>query len=125
MRSLFLRPFLLLALSLGLTASAAAQFVGPGTSEAPTTVQSILDNPQDDQTVTLQGMVLEKVGHEKYAFSDDTGQIRIEIDDDVFPPQRVTPDMTVEIYGEVEKDFLRSPEVDVERMAVVPSTPGT
>lgn len=122
MHSTFLRTFLLLALSLGIATSATAQFVGPGASNAPATVQSILDSSQDDQTVTLQGTVLEKVGNEKYTFSDDTGQIRIEIDDDVFPPQRISPDMTVEIYGEVEKDFLRSPEVDVERLTIVDAT---
>lgn len=125
MRSMSLRTFLLLPLVLGIVTSATAQFVGPGAPDAPTTVQSILDSPQDDQTVTLQGTVLEKVGNEKYAFSDDTGQIRIEIDDDVFPPQRITPDMTVEIYGEVEKDFLRSPEVDVERLTVVDAPSGS
>jgi uncharacterized protein (TIGR00156 family) len=125
MRPLVLRTLLLLFLPLGLATTSVAQFVGPGASNAPTTVQSILDNPQDDQTVTLRGILLEKVGHEKYAFSDDTGQIRIEIDDDVFPPQRITPDMTIEIYGEIEKDFLRSPEVDVERVTVVESTSGT
>ena len=118
MRSLLLSA---LALLLG-TAPALAQFDGPGADPMPNTVQALLDNPTDDQSVTLQGRILEKVGHEKYAFSDDTGQIRVEIDNEVFPEQRITPEMTVELVGEVEKDFLRSPEVDVERLTVI-STP--
>jgi uncharacterized protein (TIGR00156 family) len=125
MRFILLRTLLLLALSLGLASSATAQFVGPGTSDALTTVQLILDNPQDDQTVILRGVLLEKVGHEKYAFSDETGQIRVEIDNEVFPQQRITPDMTVEIYGEVEKDFLRNPDIDVERLTVVDTASGS
>lgn len=125
MPSRSLPALLLLALSLGLATPAAAQFAGPGAPDAPTTVQAILDSPDDDQTVMLQGVLLEKVGHEKYAFSDETGQIRVEIDDDVFPPRRITPDSTVDIYGEVEKDFLRSPEVDVERMTIVAAPSGS
>jgi len=103
------------------TVPALAQFDGPGAKTVPSTVRAVLDNPQDDQTVTLRGRLLEQVGNEKYAFVDDTGQIRVEIDNDVFPKQRITPEMTVEIYGEVEKDFLQSPEVDVERLTVVRS----
>ncbi len=97
---------------------ASAQFVGPGAQEKVTEVQAILDNPSDDQPVMLRGRILERVGDEKYLFTDGTAQIRIEIDDEVFPSQRITPEMEVEIYGEVEKDFLQDPEVDVERMTV-------
>lgn len=115
-----MRTLSIISLFLLFTAAPAiAQFEGPGAQEVPNTVQALLDNPQDDQTVTLRGNVLEKVGHEKYAFSDETGQIRIEIDNEVFPEQRITPEMTIEIFGEVEKDFLRSPEIDVERLTIV------
>ena len=113
MRTLSL--FLFLAL---LATPAWAQFDGPGAQPAASTVQAVLDDPQDDQVVTLRGRILEQVGDEKYAFTDDTGQIRIEIDD-VFPRQRITPDMQVEIYGEVEDDFMQDPEIDVERLTVV------
>jgi len=117
-----MRALTLASLFLLLTAAPTlAQFDGPGAQQVPNTVQAVLDNPQDDQTVTLRGTLLEKVGHEKYAFSDETGQIRVEIDNEVFPEQRITPEMTVELFGEVEKDFLQSPEIDVERLTVVPS----
>lgn len=108
------------------TAPAAAQFDGPGAQGLPTTVQAVRvttvqavrEASKDDQIVTLRGHILEKVGDEKYAFSDETGQIRIEIDDEVFQ-QRITPEMEIEIYGEVEDDFLQSPEIDVERLTIV------
>lgn len=119
MRFLSIRSLLILPLFLLLVAPAWAQFTGPGAQETLITVQAVLDNPQDDQMVTLRGRILEKVAHEKYAFTDDSGQIRIEIDDEVFPRQQITPDMVVEIYGEVEKDFMQDPEIDVERLTVI------
>ena len=118
MPTLSIRHLLILPLFLFFAAPASAQFSGPGTQETPTTVQTVLDNPQDDQPVTLRGRILEQVGDEKYAFTDDTGQIRIEIDDEVFSGQQITPDMEVEIYGEVEDDFMQDPEIDVERLTV-------
>lgn len=120
MRSLTVVSLFLLLWS----APALAQFDGPGAQQMPNTVQAVLENPQDDQSVTLRGNVLEKVGNEKYAFSDDTGQIRVEIENEVFPEQRITPEMTVEIYGEVEDDFLQNPEIDVEQLTVVSDESG-
>lgn len=114
-----MRYLLMLFLLSFLAAPASAQFVGPGAQDSPATVQSVLDDPQDDQTVTLRGRILEQVGDEKYAFTDETGQIRVEIDDEVFPRRQITPETEVEIYGEVEDDFLQDPEIDVERLTVV------
>lgn len=119
MQSFSLRSLLVFPLFLLFASPAAAQFSGPGAQESPTTVQAVLDDPQDDQVVTLRGRILEKVGDEKYAFTDDSAQIRVEIDREVFPPQQITPEMQVEIYGEVEDDFLQDPEIDVERLTVV------
>ena len=119
LHTLSLRHLLLLPLSLFMVAPAQAQFSGPGAQETPTTVQAVLDDPKDDQMVTLRGRILEQVAHEKYAFTDNTSQIRIEIDGDVFPPQQITPDMMIEIYGEVEKDFMQDPEIDVERLTIM------
>lgn len=101
-------------------APAAAQFQGPGAEETATSVQAILDNPVDDQKVQLRGQIVEKVGDEEYIFTDGEARIRIEVDDDEFP-QQITPDMTVEIYGEVEDDVRQDPEIDVERITVVQS----
>lgn len=100
---------------------ASAQFDGPGAPSEQTSVQAILDNPEDDQAVLLQGRILEKVGEEKYAFTDGDAEIRVEIEEEVFPQQRITPEMKVEIRGEVEDDFFQDPEVDVERLTVMGS----
>ena len=114
-----------LALSLAaacalLAGGAHAQYVGPSTGpEAPKTVAAILKNPVDDQAVVLRGHLLRKVGNEKYTFSDGTAEIRVEIDDKVFMNRKIDAKTPVEIRGEVEKDFMESPEIDVNLLTIV------
>ncbi len=102
---------------------AQAQYAGPSASpSAPSGAQSvaeILKNPVDDQRVTLRGVLLKQVAKEKYMFSDGSGEIRVEIDDDIFPRQRVDEKTKIEIMGEVENDFLKSPEIDVDIVRVL------
>lgn len=97
-----------------------AQYTGPSTHQAPATVAEILKNPVDDQDVVLRGHLLRKVGNEKYIFSDGTGEIRVEIEAEDFPPEQIDDKVQVEIRGEVEKDFLESPEIDVEALRKLP-----
>lgn len=101
-------------------ASGQAQYTGPSTHHAPATVAEILKNPVDDQDVVLRGHLLRKVGNEKYIFSDGTGEIRVEIEAEDFPPEQIDDKAQVEIHGEVEKDFLESPEIDVEVLRKLP-----
>ena len=104
-----------------LAGSAHAQYVGPSTGpDSPKTVAAILKKPVDDQAVVLGGQLLRKVGNEKYTFSDGTAEIRVEIDDKVFMNRKIDAKTQVEIRGEVEKDFMESPEIDVSVLTVVP-----
>lgn len=116
----FAAPMKCLALvtaGLGLALPAMAQYTGPS-SGSPTSVLEILEAPKDDVHVTLQGRISEKVGAEKYNFVDDSGQIRVEIDSDEFL-ETVNETTLVEIRGEVEKDFMESPEIDVDSLRVI------
>ena len=104
-----------------------AQYVGPSGNTAQPSVQktaqqdvkSILANPVDDQHVTLQGHLLRKQGHEKYIFSDGSGEIVAEIDDDDFPSQPVNEKTKVEIIGEVDTGLRRPPEIEVDVIKVI------
>ena len=60
-----------------------------------------------------------QVSPEKYIFSDGEDEIRVEIDRQLFPTNPVTDKVTVQIAGEVEKDFLETPEIDVKTLLVV------
>ncbi len=95
-----------------------AQYVGPSTLNTPLSVAEILKKPVDDQDVVLSGFITQKVGKEKYMFSDGTGEIRVEIEAEDFPAQKIDAKTRVEIRGEVETDFLQSPEIDVKRIRI-------
>jgi len=99
--------------SLLLAAPAAAQYTGP-TGITPTTAAEVLKDGRDDQQVMLRGRLTKKVGSDKYEFTDSSGTIRVEIDAKRFPPEPIDDKALVEIQGEVEKDFMQSPEIDVD-----------
>lgn len=98
-----------------------AQYAGPGSS-VNSDLGKILANPVDDEQVKLTGYLIRKVSSDKYIFSDGKHQIRVEIDKDVFPSQPFDEKTLIEIEGEVEKDFLESVEIDVERITILPSS---
>lgn len=103
----------LAAIAIFSSAPATAQYVGPTTLK-PTTVAEVLKSGTDDQQVLLRGQLLRKVGSEKYEFSDGTGTIRVEIDKKIFPREPIDDKTRIEIQGEVEKEFMSSPEIDVD-----------
>ena len=104
--------------------SAHAQYVGPMGSGQSSSVKEILADPKDDQNVTLQGKLLRKTGSEKYIFSDGTGEITAEIDDDDFPQVRVDENTRVEIHGEVDTGLRRPPEIEVDVIRVLTDAGG-
>ena len=95
-----------------------AQCFGPSANAVNTTIKK-LNKIKDDQKIILKGHILTKVGHEKYIFTDGTGEIRVEIDNEIFPQVPITEESKLEIYGEIEKDFLQSPEIDVNYLKVI------
>lgn len=111
---------LTLAMLGGLTAvgshDASAQYSGPSATSF-STVADVLANAKDDAPVHLTGKITQQVGSEKYIFADDTGEIRVDIDSDDFTVA-VDDNTVVEIRGEVEKDFMQSPEIDVDSLIV-------
>lgn len=98
---------------------AIAQYIGPSTTPTHKTVADILKDPIDDHPVVLDGHLVKKVGNEKYLFSDGSAEIRVEIDREHFPSTPITEKTKVRIRGELENDFLQSPEIDVDYLAVI------
>ncbi|MBD5400926.1 NirD/YgiW/YdeI family stress tolerance protein [bacterium] len=70
---------------------------------------------KDDTDVVLQGKIVSQFGGERYTFADDTDSIMVEIDDDAWKGQTITPEDTVRIYGEVDRGIF-STEVEVDRV---------
>lgn len=83
-----------------------------------TSVEFILNEAPDDHPVTLRGTLTESLGDERYTFEDETGTIRVRIDDDVFSPDQFSEGLEVELVGEVDKDTGEVTEVEVEMVHV-------
>lgn len=80
-------------------------------NRAPQTVQQVLDNAYDDQRVSLTGRLTNFLGHDRYEFTDDTGRIEVELDDDR-DWSFISKDQLITIYGEVDRDTF-SVKIDV------------
>jgi len=86
-------------------------FSGPDGTPKVTVAEAL--KMRDDSKVTLTGKIVKKLGPEKYEFSDGSGSITIEIDDDDWRGLTVGPEDTVVIHGEVDRDF-QGREIDVD-----------
>ncbi|MBQ4132666.1 MAG: YgiW/YdeI family stress tolerance OB fold protein [Desulfovibrionaceae bacterium] len=91
-------------------------FSGP--SAAPNTVAQAKEM-WDDTHVVLKGNIIRALGGEHYTFRDQSGEITVEIDHEDWRGQQITPQDTVEIYGEVEKDFAEAVKIDVDRIVKI------
>lgn len=104
-----------LALVMGLSANVLAQpaaggFTGP--SQAAVSVAEA-KKLSDDAPVVLNGRIEKSLGGEKYLFTDNTGSVTVEIDNEDWNGVSVSEKDTVELRGEVDKDFT-SFEIDVD-----------
>jgi uncharacterized protein (TIGR00156 family) len=77
---------------------------GPGSDIVTVEVVKSL---KDDYPVTLRGKIERFLGDKKYLFTDDTGSIIIEIDNRLWRGISVDQNDTVEITGEVDREFTR------------------
>ncbi|WP_218309452.1 YgiW/YdeI family stress tolerance OB fold protein [Alteromonas antoniana] len=104
----------------GLTFAGAslAQFTGSNGSKF-TDIESLLGSGSDDDYVQLEGNLIRKVGSEKYIFTDGKSEIRVEIESEDFPQQSFDESATIRITGEFEKDFMESPEIDVDSVTII------
>lgn len=110
---------LLVATGTVLAASGAyGQYTGPSDQPQINTVKDVLDHGRDDQNVQLTGNIIRQLGDEDYVFSDGSGEIQVEIDDDDMPPEQISETTSVTIFGEIDTKRLRANEIDVDRVIV-------
>lgn len=90
-------------------------FVGPnGSSSSVANAKSL----RDDAWVTLRGNITERISDDLYIFKDASGTVNVDIDHKRWNGLTVTPQDTVEIQGEVDKDW-NSVEIDVKQIRKV------
>lgn len=105
--------------------AASAEFVAPapaatenakggfvGGAETIVTVKQV-NEMRDDVHVIVKGNIVQRTGGDTYLFEDSTGSITVEIDDDDWRGQTVTPTDTVKLYGEVDRGIFKT-EIDVD-----------
>lgn len=103
-----------LALTVGIFGVANAQY--QGAVPAPITVVEAKDL-SDDTFVVLVGQIDQNLGDEKYSFKDATGSITVDIDDEDWKGVKVNPGDTIQIQGQVDKEFMEV-EIDVDAVTL-------
>ncbi|MFV0576649.1 MAG: YgiW/YdeI family stress tolerance OB fold protein [Vibrio sp.] len=93
-------------------------FQGP--SKAKHIVRDVISamNARDENKVELTGKLTMSLGDEEYVFQDATGEITVEIDDDIWFGRTVTPENTIVIRGEVDKDWKKT-TIDADSLELV------
>lgn len=99
--------------------SGAGGFQGPGAEFGVSTV-SQAKSARDDTPCVLTGNIVRRMtsDNDHYLFRDSTGEILVDIDDELFMGNTVTPDTTIRIYGEVDNEVFERTKVDVKRLEV-------
>lgn len=92
--------------------NAAGGFTGPGVE-----IISVSDalGKSDDTYVVLKGNIQQSLGDDIYVFTDGTGIINVEIDEDDWNGLNVSPNDVIIIKGEVDKGW-NSIEIDVDEV---------
>ena len=96
-----------LGLVLGFSANAMANPAAGGFTGPSQAAVSVADakNLSDDTPVVLVGKIEKSLGGEKYLFTDKSGSVTVEIDNEDWRGLSVNEKDTVELRGEVDKDF--------------------
>lgn len=81
-------------------------------------IETVADakNMDDDTIVVLQGQIVKALGDDKYQFTDETGEIILDIDEDDFNGVTVTEGELIEITGEIDKEMMKPTEIDVKQI---------
>lgn len=82
------------------------------------TVKNAVELP-DDTPIKLNGRITRKVGDETYEFTDESGTLTVEIDDEDWRGVEVSATDQVEITGEVDREW-RSVELEVDTIRRLP-----
>ncbi|MFT5806483.1 MAG: hypothetical protein ACI9LG_000746 [Moritella dasanensis] len=84
-----------------------------------TTVAENLENigSFSEANVVLEGQLIHQISTDKYMFADATGQVIVELDDDIKLPVAIDNNTKLRIFGEFEGGS--TPEVEVESIKLL------
>ncbi len=105
----------------GAPSAGAGGFHGPD-ADAKANVNTVFkaEVAADDTPVVLTGNIINRSleDREHYIFRDSTGEIVVEIDDKLFMGRTITPEKTIRLYGEVDKDEGKRVKIDVKSFEI-------
>lgn len=79
-----------------------------------------LKSVHDDEYVVLEGYIVKKIKNETYLFRDSTGEIKLDIDNDInYLLKNVNERTLVEISGEYERNTFEPDEIEVENIKIL------
>jgi uncharacterized protein (TIGR00156 family) len=117
---------LLVALMLAMPLVAHAQFTGPRADSATqrnlavVTTVAAANKAAVDTPVLLEGRITRQVASERYEFTDATGTIVVEIDDEYLPRETFDQNTQLRIKGEVDRRWnQRQRYIDVKSVQIV------
>ncbi|WP_017223343.1 YgiW/YdeI family stress tolerance OB fold protein [Moritella dasanensis] len=84
-----------------------------------TTVAENIENigSFSEANVVLEGQLIHQISADKYMFADATGQVIVELDDDIKLPVAIDNNTKLRIFGEFEGGS--TPEVEVESIKLL------
>ncbi len=109
---------ILTILAAGIIMFGSATFAGfTGPSNASKTTVDKAKNMPDETMVIIEGSITKNLGDDMYIFTDSTGDITVEIDDDDWNGINVGVNDVIIITGEIDKngDIV---EIDVDEVAL-------
>ena len=74
---------------------------------------------KNSQSVALRGEIVSQQAKNQYLLTDGTGNVLVEISDDLLKGNRLAPGTEVEIEGKVSLRELRDPKVDAQAVTVL------
>jgi uncharacterized protein (TIGR00156 family) len=72
----------------------------------------------DKKWVALEGYITHQIDHEHYSFSDDSGTVIVDIEDETWLNEKVFPEDRVRLEGFID-NYKDRPEIKVNHIMVV------
>ena len=106
-----------LLLAAAMASPASAAFDGPGAAPVVKNSASVASAPKDSPA-QLGGNIVRQVKDELYIFKDASGEVLVEIDDDLMANRNITPDNKVRLRGDVDREDGK-PTVEVDMLEIL------
>lgn len=81
-----------------------AEYTGPVTDSPRQISVAAAKHLNDGAKISLEGFIIGHLREDYYLFRDESGEIGIEIEADVWSDKQVVPDTYVRVYGELEHE---------------------